>query len=114
MAFTQATITHTFQNADGTPASGAITFALTKRITNGTTTIIPAEITASLNANGQLSQALTANNDPGTTPQDSQWAVTFRITAPGAPVTEEFFITVPTGGGTVDLGSLLPDQTQGG
>lgn len=111
MSFSTATVTHSFQNADGTPASGSITFALTKRMTNGTTTIIPAEITANLNAQGQLSQALTANNDAGTVPADAEWAVTFRIL--GASM-EEFFIVVPTGGGTVDLGSLLPQQPNGG
>ena len=114
MAFSTRTITHTFENADGTPASGTITFGLTKRITNGTTTIVPAEITANLNASGQLSQVLTANNDPGTLPADSMWRVDFRIATPGAPVTETFYITVPTGAGTVDLGSLLPQSPNGG
>ena len=52
-----------------------------------------------------------ANNDPETTPADSQWRVDFRIL--GAPA-ETFYIIVPTGGGTVDLGSLLPQQPIGG
>jgi hypothetical protein len=111
VSFSQATISHSFENADGTAASGSITFQLSKRITNGTTTIVPAEITANLNGSGALSQALTSNVDVGTVPSDSTWIVSMRIL--GASV-EEFSIVVPTGGGTVDLGSLLPQQPIGG
>jgi len=107
----QATVTHSFKNADSTAASGAVTFTLTKRITNGTTSVVPAEVTATLNGSGQLSQLLYANNDAGTVPGDSQWRVDFRILGASE---ETFFITVPTGGGSVDLGSLLPQQPQGG
>ena len=113
MAFTTRTITHTFEAADGSGASGTITFALTKRMTNGTTTIVPSEITATL-TNGALSQALTSNQDSGTVPQDSQWRVDFRISTNGAPLTETYYITVPPGPGSTDLGSLLPQQPIGG
>lgn len=109
MSFTTATITHTFENADGTAASGAIQFSLTGRMTNGSTSIVPASITASLNGSGALSQVLTSNLDAATIPQDTQWRATFRIM--GAEE-ETFVITVPAGGGTVDLGSLLPGAQQ--
>lgn len=112
MAFTTVTITHQFQNADTTPASGTITFQLSKRMTNGTLTVVPAEVIATLNGSGQLSQALTANNDAGTVPGDAEWLVTFRIQ--GASQDGPFAITVPSGGGTVDLGSLLSQQPIGG
>ena len=111
MAFSQCTITHAFQNADGTPASGTITFALSGRMTNGTTTIVPAEITAALNSSGQLSQALTSNLDSGTNPQTTSWTVTMRILGSSQEV---FSIVVPTGGGSVDLGTLLPQDQFGG
>lgn len=111
MAFTSATVSHSVSNADLTAASGSIEFTLTKRMTNGTTTIVPASITANLSASGQLSQLLTANNDAGTTPGDAMWRVDFRIL--GAQQ-ETFFITVPSGGGTVDLGTLLSQQPLGG
>lgn len=114
MSFTTRTITHTFENADGTPASGSITFTLLGRMTNGSTTIVPAEITASLDGSGNLSQSLTSNQDSGTLPQDVQWRVDFRITATGSPVTETFTIVVPPGPGSTDLGSLLPQQPIGG
>jgi exo-beta-1,3-glucanase (GH17 family) len=111
MAFTKTKLTHRVSNADLTAASGSIEFTLTKRMTNGAETIVPASVTANLNASGELSQELTANNDAGTVPEDSQWRVDFRIL--GAEQ-ETFYIVVPTGGGTVDLGSLLPQQPQGG
>ena len=111
MAFSQATITHTFQNADGTPGSGSVTFQLSKRMSNGTIDILPGEITANLNGSGVLSQALTANNDPGTIPTDATWIVTLRLLGDS---TATYSIVVPTGGGTVDLATLLPQNPQGG
>lgn len=113
MAFTTRTITHQFNAADGSGASGTITFALTKRMSQVGTTIVPSEITATL-TNGALSQALTSNLDTGTVPQDAMWRVDFRISTNGAPLTETFWITVPTGPGTTDLMSLLPQQPIGG
>ena len=109
MAFTSATITHKFQNADGTPGSGRVTFDLTRRMTNGGTTVLPSEVTAALDASGSISVTLVANDDTGTVPVDAKWRVTLRIL--GADE-EEFFITVPGGGGTVDLGTLLPSAEQ--
>lgn len=111
MSFTQATITHTFLNPDGTPASGQIVFTLTKRMTNGTQSIVPGvTVTAALNASGQLSQTLYANDDTGTIPADSQWRAQIYVNnADDGP----YFLTVPTGGGTVDLGTLLPANPSG-
>lgn len=112
MAFTSATVTHNFTNPDTTPASGQVIFSLSKRMTNGTASVVPGvTIAAALNASGQLSQTLYANNDSGTIPQDAQWRVDIRV---GTSEDDVFWITVPTGGGTVDLGSLLPQQTIGG
>lgn len=95
MSFSQPTITHTFENADGTAGSGAIQFTLSAMMTNGTTSIVPAEITANLNSSGVLSQALTSNIDPATVPaapQSTQWRVDARVL--GAQV-QTYFITVP-------------------
>lgn len=67
MSFSTATVTHTFTNADGTAASGNIKFTLVGGLmTNGTTSIVPASITAALNASGVLSQSLTSNVDTAT------------------------------------------------
>ncbi|MBV9805206.1 MAG: hypothetical protein JO130_18555 [Solirubrobacterales bacterium] len=110
MSFSQTIITHQWANADLTPASGSITCALTKRITNGGVSIVPAsEVSVNLNGSGAISQALTSNADPGTTPTDSQWRIDVRV----AGATEEsYLITVPPGPGTVDLGTLLPGAEQ--
>lgn len=111
MAFTTQTITHKFENADGTAASGSIEFTLSGRMTNGTTTIIPASITANLDSNGNLSQALTSNSDAGTVPTDQQWRVDIRLLGASE---EQFWITVPVGPGTTDLGPLLSQSPLGG
>lgn len=109
MSFSQATITHTFNYADGTPASGQVRAKLTQRMTNGTSTVIPAELVANLNASGQLSLVLYANNDSGTVPSDTQWEITLAIQGMTPQV---YLVTVSTGGGTVDLGTLLPGNEQ--
>jgi len=111
VSFSRRLITHTVENADGTPGSGAITFTLTKRITNNGTTILPSEITANLNSEGKLSQELLANTDQETIPTDSQWRVDFRLLGDSP---ETFYIIVPTGSGSIDLGTLLPQQPFGG
>ena len=111
MSFGSCVVTHTFTNADTSPASGNVEFTLTQRVTNGTQTLVPGSITANLGSSGQLSQALTPNNDAGTNPQTSQWRVDFRVLGASE---ETFFITVPTNTATVDLGSLLPQNPLGG
>lgn len=111
MAFTQATVTHTFVNPDSTPASGQVTFTLSKRMTNGTQSVMPGvTVTAALDASGHLSQLLYANNDTGTIPADAQWRVDIRV---GVEDDGPYFVTVPTGGGTVDLGTLLAQTPDG-
>ncbi len=117
MAFTSITVTHNFNDGAST-AAGTVTFQLTETMTNGTATHFAGEtIEASLTA-GALSQALPANNDPGTTPSApaaAQWAVTVRLTGEQAR-TETYFVTVPYNavGGTVDLFTLIPSAPQVG
>lgn len=109
ISFSTATITHMFEQADGTAASGSIEFTLTKRMSQSGVTIVPSTITATL-VSGALSQQLTANNDPGTIPGDATWRVDIRLDSD--PLT--YYITVPTGGGTIDLYSLLPQGPDSG
>lgn len=113
MAFTQATITHKFQNADGTVPTGTVTFALSKRMTNGGTTLVPSEVTDTLDGSGNLSVSLTSNNDVGTVPGDAMWLATVRITSPQPHTMGPYPIAVPTGGGTYDLFSLTPQNEIG-
>ncbi len=109
MSFSARTITHSFVNADGTPASGSVEFTLSERMTNGSTTMVPASITTNLDNSGNLSQSITCTDDEDTTPSDAKWRVDFRIL--GADP-ETFVIVVPSGEGSVDLGSLLPGNQQ--
>lgn len=108
---TTRTITHSFLNADGTTASGRVTFNLSSRITNGTTTVVPVEVAAQLDASGAISVALVANDDAGTAPAGSTWRCTLRIL--GISEEESYAITVPSAGsGAIDLGTLLPGIEQ--
>jgi hypothetical protein len=110
VAFSTVTLTHRWANSDGSAASGVIRFQLTKRITNSGTSIVPASpLTVNLDSNGAISQALTSNADTGTTPTDSQWQVFVEVAGCSQ---EQYLITVPTGGGTVDLGALFPEAQQ--
>lgn len=111
MAFTTATITHKFFAADDSTPTGTVTFALTKHMTNSGQTLLPSEITSTLDSGGNLSAAVTSTNDQGTSPGDAMWVVTVRITAPQPLIIGPYSIAVPTGGGSVDLFSLLP-QTE--
>ena len=110
MAATQITVTHTFKNPDGSPASGVIAFKLSQRISNGGVTYAEqVPIHATLNATGRLSQAMPANNDPTTTPIGSNYIVTFFLNSAGLSG-DSVAIIVPYNaqGGTVTLGTLLP------
>jgi hypothetical protein len=111
VAFTKRKITHVITEPSGAAASGSVEFTLSHRVTNGAETIVPGSVSGALNASGELSVELPSNVDTGTTPGDSQYRVDFRITG-AAP--ETFWIVVPTGPGTTDLGSLLPKETPGG
>ncbi len=111
MALSSATVTHLFANADQTPSSGSVECTLSGRLTNGGTTIMPASITTNLSPTGGLSVVLVSNVDSGTVPPDTRWEVVLRIA--GAQE-ETFSIVVPTGGGTIDLGTLLPSAQQVG
>ena len=114
MAFTSITVTHTFLNADGTGAAGNVVWTLQNRMTNSTTSIMPAQpLTSTLNSSGALSQVLPANNDPATTPVGTMWQVTIAVNGCNP---EQYAVIVPYNavGGTVDLGTLLPEQQQVG
>lgn len=111
MSFSQVVITHTFLNPDGSTATGLVSFKHTGRMTNGTSTIMPQQLDATLNTGGALSQAVTSTEDTGTVPNDVMCQVTIHLTGSDG-VTYE--VAVPSGGGTVDLGSLLPGNQQVG
>lgn len=112
MAFTAITVTHQFLNPDGSYASGTVVFSLEKRMTNGTTSVVPGvTVTATLDGTGHLSASLYANTDTTTIPQDSQWRVDIRVNnEDDGP----YFITIPPTPSTQDLGPLLPQGQRSG
>lgn len=111
MSFTAANLTHVFLNGDATPAAGSVTAILSGRMTNSGATIMPSEVTATLDGSGALSITLTSTMDAATIQTNVQWVLTIRLT--GLPA-ETFTINVPAGGGTIDLGTLLPGTPQVG
>lgn len=111
MAFSYCVVSHTFTNANGTPASGNIDFTLSGRMTQPADTIMPGAITIALNAEGAFSQSLASNQDSATVPQDTTWRVDIRIM--GSPI-ETYNIVVPTNTASEDLGALLPQNPYGG
>jgi hypothetical protein len=110
VAFTFRTITHTFTEPNQAAAALTVTFHLPREMTNGSQTILPGDVDATLDGSGGLSVVLAANDDPGTVPADVQWQVT--IDGPDAPPLT-YSITVPSAGtGSLDLAALLPGEAQ--
>jgi hypothetical protein len=105
--FTRATVTHTFTNADGTAASGSLEFTLEAAMTNGSVTLVPGtHASAQLDSSGNVSQELASTQDPDTFSQGlAAWRCDERIA--GAPV-RSYTFAVPSGGVSVDLGTLMP------
>lgn len=113
MAITFVPVTHTFLNGDGSPASGSVTAILDKSVTNGSTSVMPTEVTAQINGStGAMSLRLAATDDPGTSPPDARWKVTLRVAGTDAVT---YSIQVPAADASgVDLGVLLPRARQVG
>ena len=74
--FTPVSVQTTRLNADGSPASGTITFTLNAEMLNGTVQVQPQPIAGVLNSEGKLTAqsgyalVLFANDDEATTPAD--------------------------------------------
>lgn len=110
MAWSQTTITHKWVNPDLSAGTGTVKFTLERRMTNAGQSIpAGATITATLDTGGNLSQQLVSNVDAGTTPTDAQWRVDVNVAGASE---DSYYITVPVGPGTVDLGTLIPEAQQ--
>lgn len=106
MAFTQITITHTYP----TGSTGTVTFALDRRISNGSDYQQDAR-TATLDGSASISIALPANTAPGTRPADSQYFVTEALVG---RVIRRHAVTIPhDAGGSIDLYSLTRTSLDG-
>jgi hypothetical protein len=111
MAFTQILVTGTFLESDGeTPASGTVTFVATNvmRDTSTNQSVVPTEIVAELDVNGEISVLLTATNDLFTTPKGTLYEVTERL---DDAAENKYFISIDRNAisGTVDLADLVPN-----
>jgi hypothetical protein len=113
MPFTFAEITATYQDADGSPSTGAVEFTLAQPMTSGTVTMTGgSHFTAPLDASGNVGPlSLASTNDPDTLPTDVTWRVDERID--GVSVTS-WFTPVPSGGVAVDLSTLRPTSAAWG
>ena len=112
MSFTYASITHSYLNLDGTPASGKVTFQLSGAMRNSGITFAPSMPMVCPLSAGSLIAVLPANNDPGTVPDGVTYLVTEEIASMGTgTVGQTFTILVPTDGGSIDLASLLPQDS---
>lgn len=108
MGFTMASVSHTYQNIDGTPGSGALTWALSQSMRNGGTTYSAGlPVVINLNSSGYFVLVLPANNDAGTIPDGTSYTVTEKIA--GAEL-QTWSVVVPTGAGAIDFASLLPQD----
>lgn len=87
MAFTQITVTGTYDSS----ANGSVTFTLTQPMANSDEIASVTPIVATVAA-GALSQVLNANTDPTTVPQGVVYGVTEVLTG-YAP--RDYFIEVP-------------------
>lgn len=108
MAFTQITVTKTWTNPDGSPATGTVLFQLTQQLTDSSTgnSIDPEPITATLSG-GAISQVLVANNDPTTQPQSTKYAVTETVSSEANPVYYTIIVPYNAVGHTATLQSCV-------
>lgn len=110
MAFTIVKLHHLFKNPTGSPSSGVLAFRLSARMTNGGISYAEqVPVHSTLSATGKLTVTLPANDDPTTTPKGANYLVTFMLNGYSG---DEVAITVPHTAktGTIDLGTLLPQQ----
>lgn len=108
MAFTPITVTRRYLNLDLTPATGGVTFIPQVPMINGDT-VVAAPLGGALDAEGDLSIQVAANNDPDTRPLDVAYLVREEIDHQRR---REYYVVISydAPGGTVDLSTLPAAQ----
>lgn len=105
--FTGVTVTATYTELDGSPATGTVTFAaqVTGALLDSAADIIvlPDDLTITLDATGSLSVVLLATDDPAVTPQ----GFTYRVTEHIGRAVRSYSIPVLLGG-PLDLRTVAP------
>lgn len=112
-----ATVTVTvgpYLTADGTAASGTVTFQPEARAvhTPSGAVVLPAQMTVTLDAAGAGTITLPPSDDPGLAPNPLGYWVFWRLN--GAPSPDPQRIMLPAAVPTVDLDLLLPATTPAG
>lgn len=108
MAFTQVTVTGSYQLPDGTPVDGTVTFTPTQAMSN-----VAAEAEVSVSApvvaaivGGEVTASLAATNDSGTTPTGVTYKVEVRSHRHSGLVEQVWWLAVPAAGGAIDLATV--------
>lgn len=100
------TVTGTYYKADGTFETGTVSFTREVYLKSQTDNafILPGTVTAILNVNGSISVSLPVTDDPDWLPID--WTYIVKETL--STGSRQYFITLPTTGGNVDLADISP------
>lgn len=111
MAFTQISITGSFQDASGAAVDGTVTFTPTVPMRNteeATEATVDKPIVRAIVGGALASGTLAATDDPDTTPTGATYQVDVRINRISG--VDTYFIEVPHDGGPLDL-STVPRAT---
>ena len=104
--WTQVTVTGTYTNRDGTPASGWITFESRQRVIIGGQVIVPKTITVKLDGTGSFSESIPATNDPDLSVTGWAYLVTEHLDEGGGR--PPFLLEVPYTSGSINLCTAAP------
>lgn len=111
MSFTQVTVTGTYLQVDGTPASGSVTFTLTASITDGTTIVSGSPRKIELDASGSFTVQMPANDDSTTSPQNTLYQVAEQINS-GKIVERGYYVALAKAVPSVNIAALAPALPQ--
>lgn len=107
-SWTTVTVTGTFKNHDGTPASGWVTFAARQTVTISGQVVLPKTITGVLDGSGYLSVQVPSTTDPDLSATGWAYLVTEHMPNGRPP----YLLEVPHTASTLDLASA-PHATVG-
>lgn len=104
MSFTFATVlVGPYEDVTGAPLTGDVVFTPDADLTNGEVTIVSRAFTVSLDDTGSGSAQLVSTEDEGTSPSDALYRVDEWLNGAHGST---YFVSVPSGGVTVNLTDL--------
>lgn len=98
-------VSATYTYADGSPASGWVSFTPSVPTAGGGTIIPLKALQVTLDANGNMACTLATTDDSDLSP--TGWTYTVKETIAGAPQ-RTYVIQVPSGAGALDLSAVAP------